>query len=201
MLAMVRSTGGGFFRDNAFLVAAVSLPLLVVGFFLLFTAIPRWTVPAPQHDLLLHTRTWDQTGPRVSVDFAVVDGRVQATVRPLAENVSPHRATLWLVDHTDMSVREVPFAPPERLQPDEPARTIVIEAFAGRRILDQPKAPDGYEVQTRSSGSPGLIGDLFGMRRYDRSVIVANRGRVVPIRIPSVESYASPDFLGWLIDE
>ncbi len=47
--------GRRFVRDNAFLIAAVALPLVVVGFFLLFTAIPRWTVPPPQHDLLFST--------------------------------------------------------------------------------------------------------------------------------------------------
>lgn len=191
----------GFFRDNAFLVGAVSLPLVVVAFFLLSTAIPRWTVPPPRYDVLFHTRSWDQTGPRVTVDFTVRDGTLQATVRPLPPNVTAHRSTLWLFDHQSRSAREVPFPLPERLADDEAARTIPIDAFDGRRVVAEAKAPDGYEVLTRSSSSPGLIGDLFGMRRYDRTVTLSNGGRVVRIEIPSVNSYDSPDFLGWLIDE
>src|SRR6478735_3199762 len=45
--------GRRFLRDNAFLVAAGLLPVLVVGFFLLATAIPRWTVPPPAYDLIV----------------------------------------------------------------------------------------------------------------------------------------------------
>ena len=115
--------------------------------------------------------------------------------------VTARRSTLWLFDHESRSAREVPFPLPERLADDEAARTILIDAFDGRRVVAEAKAPDGYEVLTRSSSSPGLIGDLFGMRRYDRTVTLSNGGRVVRIEIPSVNSYDSPDFLGWLIDE
>lgn len=192
---------GRLLRDNAFLVGAVALPLAVVLFFVLFTSIPRWTVEPPRHDLLLHARSWDQTGPRITVDFTVLEGTLRATVRPQAANASPQRSTLWLFDHRDLSVREVPLPLPEKLEAGEAARTIVVEALGGRRVVAQTTAPDGYEVQTRSSSSPGFIGDLFGMRRYDRAVTVVRRGRVIPIRVPSLQSYEHPDFVGWLIDE
>ena len=191
----------GFLRDNAFLAGAVSLPLVVVAFFLLSTAIPRWTVPPPRYDVLLHTRSWDQTGPRVTVEFTVQNGTLQATVRPLPPNVTAHRSALWLFDHQTLSAREVSFPLPERLADDEAARTIPLDTFGGRRVVAEAKAPDGYEIQTRSASSPGLIGDLFGMRRYDRTVTLSNGGRVVRIEIPAVNSYDYPDFLGWLIDE
>ena len=195
------SSRGRFLRDNAFLAGAVALPLAVVLFFVLFTSIPRWTVEPPRYDLLLHARAWDRTGPKVTVDFAVHEGALRATVRPQAADASPQRSTLWLFDHRDMSVREVPLSLPERLDDGEAARTIVVEGLGGRRVVTQTTAPDGYEVQTRSSSSPGFIGDLFGMRRYDRTVTVVRRGRVIPIRVPSMPSYEHPDFVGWLVDE
>jgi hypothetical protein len=52
------SSAGRFVRDNPFLAAAVALPLVVVLFFLLSAALPRWTVP-PRYDLLLRTRAYD----------------------------------------------------------------------------------------------------------------------------------------------
>ena len=158
-------------------------------------------MPPPRYDVLFHTRSWDQTGPRVTVDFTVQDGTLRATVRPLPPNASAHRSTLWLFDHQAMSAREVSFPLPERLADGEAARTIPIDVFGARRGVAEGKAPDGYEVQTRSSSSPGLIGDLFGMRRYDRTVTLSNGGRVVRIEIPSGNSYDSPDFVGWLFDE
>ena len=191
----------GRLGGNAFLVGAVSLPLVVVGFFLLSTVIPRWTVPPPRYDVLLHTRSWEQSGPRVTVDFTVEEGRLMATVRPLAANTISSRSTLWLFDRATMSVREVPVELPEQLAEGEAARALRIEALAGRRVLAQAEAPDGYEVRTRSTSSPGLIGDVFGMRRNDRTVTVAHRGRVVRIEVPSRQRQADPEFLGWVIDE
>src|SRR5688572_30393210 len=78
---------GRFLRDNAFLVAAVSLPLVVIAFFLLAAAIPRWRVPPPAYDLLI--RAADDYNPaanrRVVVDFEVRGGKVVATARPISE--------------------------------------------------------------------------------------------------------------------
>jgi hypothetical protein len=191
---------GRFLRDNAFLVAAVALPLVVVVFFVLSTTIPRWTVPPPRYDLLVRTRSWDQTGPRIAVDFMVQDGKLQAMVRPLPVNTGPMRSTLWLFDHQEMNAREVPIALPEKLADGEDSRTIVIDDFGGRRVLAQIKAPDGYEFQTRSGNSPGIVGDLFGMRRYTQTAGLVNRGRLIPIDLPSIQ-YEYPEFVGWLIDE
>src|SRR5215813_11728655 len=71
----------GFFRHNAFLVAAVALPVIVVAFFLLATAIPRWTVPPPAYDLVLRVgKSYEQPRPQVAVEFKVDDGRIVAFV-------------------------------------------------------------------------------------------------------------------------
>jgi len=74
---------GRFLRENAFLLAAVLLPLVVIGFFLVATAIPRWVVPAPAYDLLMRRAgAYDQTAPRVAVDF-VLRAKVGEVPAPL----------------------------------------------------------------------------------------------------------------------
>ena len=78
--------------------------------------------------------------------------------------------------------------------------TIPIKALAGRRVLAHTRAPDGYELQSRSSSSPGVIGDLFGMRRYGNAVAIANRGRVVPVLVPGRYRYEVPDLVGWIVE-
>ena len=91
---------------------------------------------------------------------------------------------------------------PDSLAEIDPPRTIVIDAFAGRRVLAQAKAPDGYELETRRHRSPGIVGELFGMGRYDQRASLVNRGRVVPIALPSPYQYQSPVYaVGWLVDE
>lgn len=192
---------GRFLRDNAFLVAAVLLPVVVIGVFLLLTAIPKWSVPPPQHDLLLYTSDYDRSSPRVTVDLFVRDGTLQATFRLPAKDSYPPVVRLWRFDHTTLSTREVPIDLPGDITDGAPARTIIVEALSGRRIVTETKAPDGYEVRTPDHSGPGVIGDLFGMRRHDQSLVIVNRGRVVPIEIPTPNRYQTPTFLGWLIDE
>ena len=191
-----------FLRANAFLVAAAALPLVVVGLFLLASAIPRWTVEPPAYDLLLRaTGPYDQTRPRVAVDFSVRDGRVEATVRPLAAETYAPPTTLFLFDHETLQVRAIPFEIPVITEGATPI-TVPVDALREVRVLDQPIAPDGYRFESRVSRGPGIVGDLFGMNRYDPHAALVNRGRVVPITGLSSTVYHMPLYaLGWVVTD
>jgi hypothetical protein len=191
----------GFLRNNAFLVAAVVLPLLVVAFFLLASAIPRWTVAPPAHDLLLRVgKPYGGKFPHVGVEFKVRGGQLEASVRPVPRDRYEQPWALFVFDHQTLNLREVPLNLPESPPEDSPTQTIVVD-LAGRRILEQAKAPDGYELRRDRSRGSGLVGDLFGMRGYDRSVALVNKGRVIAIPLPSGYEYLSPvDAIGWLTD-
>jgi hypothetical protein len=134
------------------------------------------------------------------VDFKLREGRVEATVRPLAPNEYVQPSALFVFDHKTMNVRQIPLDLPDDLGPTDPPRSIVVDALAGRRVLDPTKAPDGYELQSRNNVGPGILGDLFGIGRYGRASLV-NRGRVVPIVLPSPDAYSSVSAVGWLADE
>jgi hypothetical protein len=189
---------GRFVRQNAFLVAAVSLPVVVVVFFLLAAAIPRWTVPPPAYDLVLRGSSYDQPVQRVSIEFDVRDGRVQATVRAVPANAYPSRATLFLFDHRTMKVSRVAVDVPD-IKEGEAPRTFVVPALAKLHVIATASAPDGYELKLRHSGGAGIVGDLFGMGHYDRNVSLVNRGRVVSVVLPPPYEYYSPvSALGWV---
>ena len=79
-------------------------------------------------------------------------------------------------------------------------QTVVVEAVRGRRIVTDTKAPDGYQLRTPDGGGPGVIGDIFGMRRYGQPAAIVNRGRVVQIDIPTSNQYQTPLFVGWVVD-
>ena len=190
---------GRFLRDNVFLVVAVSLPVAVVGIFLLLTAIPKWTVAPPRYDLLLQTTEYARTNSQISVDVFVRDGVLQATLRVVNDTHVP-RVRLWRFDHATLSVREVPLDIPTLAGGADQARTVVIEALRGQRIVTDAEAPDGYQVRRPDGGGPGVIGDIFGMRRYGQPAAIVNRGRVVPIDIPTPNRYEAPAFVGWVVD-
>ena len=199
---------GRFLRDNAFLVAAVSLPLVVVAFFLLSTAIPRWTVPPPAYDLLLRANdvyNSNQTNPRVT-EFSVRDGKVEAKIRAIPANAYLSRTALFLFDHATLTVSEIPVELPDKLVlvEGDPPRTIVVDTPQGRRVLAQARAPDGYQLETRSQRGPGIVGELFGMHRYNSDSVLTNRGRVVQVTLPGPyqnQYVSSVSALGWLVPE
>ena len=191
-----------FLRDNAFLVAAVALPLIVVGFFLVASVVPRWLVPPPGYDLLLRASgPYDQSRPRVAVEFRVRDGRVEAVARPTSTTVYSQPAELFLFEHETLNVRRIPFDLPD-LKEGDPPSTIPIAALAGRRVVAETKAPDGYELQTGSRGGSGIVGELFGMGRYDYQVVLVKGGRVVPVSLPGPYEYRySVSAVGWVLED
>lgn len=191
---------GRLLRDNVFLVAAVALPLVVVGFFLLATAIPRWTVPPPRYDLLVKANSYRHPLPSMHVDYIVSSAGVHAHVRPVPANGYPQHMALFIADHATGRLREVPVTLPDAMKPDDQPRDIAVEGLTGVRIVTTPEAPDGYRFDTRSRRGPGLLGDLFGMRRYDLGLVLVNGGRVVALTPPPSSDHLSPATpLGWLV--
>lgn len=187
----------GFLRDNVFLVAAVALPVLVVGFFLLATAIPRWTVPPPAYDLLVkgYKPYSGDYRLKVSYDLDVRDGHLQLTVRPLATEQYQNKPVLFLIDHKTLAAHPVTMTLRET-PPDSPETTI-FDPVPGRMLLDGTQAPDGYRLDQRPYHSTGILGDLFGMHSYQTNMVLMNRGRVIPVDLP--EPYDSPMyFVAWV---
>jgi hypothetical protein len=194
-----------FVRDNAFIVAAVALPVLVGAFFVVASAIPRWTVPTPTFDLVLRVgRPYDSVPGKVVIDFNVRDGRVEAIVRPAPPQGYTQPWGLLYVDHATMAVREIPLDLPTSLAPGEESRTVVIEGLSNVTVSAQTTAPDGYKLESSTSGSPGIVGDLFGIGRYRQSAALVNRGRVIRLELPSPyqEPYQSmPYAVGWVLEQ
>lgn len=193
-----RAMAARFLRDNAFLVGAVSLPLVVVGMFLLLTAVPKWTVAPPRYDLLLQATEYDRANSPVGVELFVRDEALQARLRAVKEGHVP-RVRLWRFDHATLSVREVPMNLPTPGGGDD-VQTVVVEALRGRRIVTYATAPDGYRMRTPDGSGPGVIGEIFGMRRYGQPAAIVNRGRAVAIDIPTANRYQAPAFVGWVLD-
>ena len=198
-----------FLRENAVLVAAFVLPAIVAALFMLATAIPKWTVPLPQHDLLLRVERYESPPPDISVEFAVREGQIEAVVRPVVKPESPNvavvypaRWTLLLFDHSTLQIREVPVAIPRDIPPGE-SRTVAVDALAGRRIIQGDEAPDGYKVVSLNTGSGGggIVNDLFGMNhRFRRGMAIGRGGRTIDLDLPVPyrDSYGTIVTIGWM---
>jgi hypothetical protein len=191
---------GRFLRDNAFLVAAVLLPVVVVGFFLLSTAIPRWTVPPPAYDLLLRSqKPYDSGRPRIAIEFEVRDGRVRSA-RTAAPDATCSRRSCSFRSQDDERQRV-------RSRRPCPARSAIRRDGVRRRggRTSRRRRDEGarrLRLETRTHHGPGLLGDIFGMNHYDIGLSLVNRGRVIPIALPEPyrSNYYSAYFVGWVVD-
>jgi len=201
-----------FLQRNIVLVAAFVLPAAVAALFILATTIPKWTVPPPQHDLVLRVeRPYASPPPDVSVEFSLRDGQVEAIVRPVVRPDNPslgmpyvQRWALLLFDHTAMQVREIPVDVPPSL-PQGETRIVPIDALAGRYVTAGETAPDGYKVASVSSGGGGgIVGDIFGMsRRYRPRIAIAKDGRTIELDVPVPyrDAYTVSYPIGWIRDD
>ena len=195
-------------RGQAFLIAAAALPLLVVAFFLVATAIPRWTVPPPAHDFVFSVdEPGDSRTPAETYTFAVRGEQVVASVTRLAPNTYAPRTRLMLFDHESGAVREVGVVAPAGVVP-EPSPgggtitgTFVVEELSGRRAIAAPVSPDGYRFETGQRGGGGIIGELFGMRSGSRRLSLVRDGRVVALDAPSPVYAGSARAVAWLTGE
>lgn len=170
----------------------------MVGLFFVASAVPRWRVPDPQYDLLFTVDLgYDPAGPRVMTSVVVRDGRVEADIRAAAPNTHPTRSSLYLFDHVSGDVRDVPFDAPPTLPEGDEVLTVAIPALAGRKVIAGNRAPDGYEFEVRNSSAPGLVGELFGMRRYGQDAVIKRGGRVIPLEVPGGSVFATRA-IGWL---
>jgi hypothetical protein len=198
-----------FLQGNIVLVAAFVLPAAVAVLFILATAIPKWTVPLPEHDLVLRIeQPYTSPPPDVTVEFSVRDGQVQAIVRPVVRPDNPalgapyvQRWALLIFDHATMRVREIPVEIP-RSVPQGETRTIASDALAGRYVISGDTAPDGYRVTSlNTGGGGGIVGELFGMnRRYRRGMSIGKDGRTIELDLPAPyrDAYGVIAPIGWI---
>lgn len=198
-------------RGNAFLIAAVALPLIVVGFFLLAMAVPRWTVDPPAHDLILsvdESSSYSQRATRRS--FEVRNGQVVAIQEPVSSRPSIEQGEtaylpdtgLIIVDHETQEIRELAVVPAPGPEPppgpDEPASFVVAD-LARRSVVAGDVAPDGYAFEMRTWSGPGLMGEIFGMRSRGVGFALTKDGRVVSVELRT-ERYVMPRVVGWIVD-
>lgn len=185
-------------KSHLFIVAAVALPVVVVALFVIASVVPGMRVADPQHDLVLAADTpHDRSANPVTIEVRVREGRVEADLRRAAPGTYPASTRLFLYDHQTGDVREVPIDVPAALPGEDEVRTIEIEAFRGRRIVAEGRAPDGYAFELRSGNGPGLVGEIFGVGGYRQNAVIVNDGRIIPIELPSTSIYAARA-IGWL---
>lgn len=186
-------------RQNPMIAASILLPLVIVVFFLLATAIPKWLVDPPAHGLLFTVPDRTYSAPEIHVRYDVIDSRLR--VRVFKTGVTYRNSPrLFLFDPGKSVTREIMFDLPVDKDSFEDGDELVVPELAGRTVSTERTAPDGYEVFGPDYRNSNLMTALFGgNRRRDFSIVKS--GAVVDIPQPGNNVYYyNVRFLGWLLD-
>lgn len=182
----------------------ISLPVLVVVFFLLATYVPRWLVDAPQYDFLF-TQDWRNTNDRLLWRYEIdLDGRDQLRVRafPTEPDEYAWLPRLFRYEHESGEVHEIRLPVPESSEVDEDGVLVEVPEL-GSIIVDPRKiAPDGYELMDRGGRQGQLLGLFYRGNRDD--LAISKSGAVVAVHFGQEHDryyydFYNLQFLGWVI--
>jgi hypothetical protein len=157
-----------FLKDNFVLVVGLTLPILLMVGFIVFSTLPRSLSDPPQHDLIFATPNY--TGSSnilpVNVILVVKDGvlKAQYTRVPQAPNGAYYGGTwkkLYRFQAGPQTVRELPFGIPQDIASIATTREDTVDATKDLQLDTTLRAPDGYELDYGSTRRGGLLTDIF----------------------------------------
>jgi hypothetical protein len=200
-----------FLKDNFVLVVGLTLPILLMIGFIVFSTLPRSLSDPPQHDLIFAVPDYSVFGNNLPVNVMLIvkDGTLKAQYTRVAQapNGGYYGSTGWKKLYRyqagPQTVRELPFGIPQDVASIATTREDDVEATKGLKLDTTLRAPDGYELDYRSSRGRGLLTDIFGgsssyeprLRKGASSVrLRTGDGRT--------DFYAgNVEFIGWVIGQ
>jgi hypothetical protein len=159
-----------FLKDNFVLVVGLTLPILLMIGFIVFSTLPRSLSNPPQHDLIFAVPDYSipSNNLPVNVMLIVKDGELKAQYTRVAQapNGGYYGGTGWKKLYRyqagPQTVRELPFGIPQDVASIAPTREDVVEATRGLTLDTTLRSPDGYELDYGSGRGRGLLTDIFG---------------------------------------
>lgn len=158
-----------FLKDNFVLVVGLTLPILLMAGFIVFSTLPRSLSNPPQHDLIFATPDYSGSSNNLPVNVMLIvkDGvlKAQYTRVPQAPNGAYYGGTwkkLYRYQTGPQTVRELPFGIPRDIASIAPTREDTVDATKDLTLDTTLRAPDGYELDYGSRRSAGgLLTDIF----------------------------------------
>ena len=196
-----------FVTDNLAIVAAIVLPLVLVGLLAVSSLVTNRVVADPEYDFLVATNFYG--GSNEAFYFDVVQNRLKISYAfPVQVNgayQNGNLSRLWRVRVPSMAVEEIALVPPPRGADTTDGQRIPIEiaGVSDLRVLSTQPAPDGYEFQQSYDYYNGnIMRELFGSRGANGGPVsaIVKDGRAVPVRNLGGTAYNAYNarFVGWI---
>jgi hypothetical protein len=197
-----------FLKDNFVLVVGLTLPILLMIGFIVFSTLPRSLSNPPQHDLIFATPDYSgaNANPPIYVRLIVNDGvlKAQYTRPPQAPTGGYYGGgwkKLYRYQAGPQTVRELTFGIPQDVASIAQMREDTVEATRDLKLDTTLRAPDGYELDYGSNRGRGLLTDIFwSSSSYEPRL----RNGASSLRLKTGDGgtafYAgSVEFIGWVV--
>ena len=187
--------------SNWTLIAGVSLPVIVLIGFLLYSYIARQTAEPPGYDAIfsMYINAGGEALQQANLSYSVEGDRivVSASGRALPAVLRSTQA-LYRLDHETLTATRITFDEPEQVTGSN--QVIEVPELDGLRVTPEIVAPDGYRFRSGYDRGPGIIGALFSPRRSG-GVTIEKLGVVHRLNTPEkVEFSGYARFLGWVVE-
>ena len=197
-----------FLKDNFVLVVGLTLPILLMIGFIVFSTLPRSLSNPPQHDLIFAVPDYSVSSNNfpVNVILIVKDGVLKAQYTRVAP--APNGAyygggwkKLYRYQAGPQTVRELPFGIPQDVASIAPLREETVEATKDLTLDTTLRGPDGYELDYGRNRVRGLLTDIFWSSSSSEPRL---RKGASSVRLRTGDGrtsfYAgSVEFIGWVI--
>ena len=157
-----------FLKDNFVLVVGLTLPILLMVGFIVFSTLPRSLSNPPQHDLIFAVPDYSVSSNAlpVTVILIVKDGELKAQYTRVAPAPGGgYYGTGWKKLYRyqagPQTVRELPFGVPQDVASIASTREDTVDATKDLKLDSTLRAPDGYELDYAPSSGRGLLTDIF----------------------------------------
>ena len=157
-----------FLKDNFVLVVGLTLPILLMIGFIVFSTLPRSLANPPQHDLIFAAPDYSGSSNNLPVNVTLIvrDGVLKAQYTRVAQ--APNGGyygggwkKLYRYQAGPQTVRELPFGLPQDVASIAQMREDTVDATKDVKLDTTLRAPDGYELQYDLNRGRGLLTDIF----------------------------------------
>lgn len=157
-----------FLKDNFVLIVGLTLPIVLMIGFIVFSTLPRSLSDPPRHDLIFAVPDYSIPAANlpIALKLVVEDGVLKAQYTRIAPGPGGYYGGSWKklyrYDAGSQTVRELPLPIPADLESITSVREETVDATSNLRLDTTTRAPDGYELDTRTGRSGGgLLTDIF----------------------------------------
>lgn len=191
---------GNWIKENLVLVAGVSLPVLLILFFMLAKVIPEKAVADPKHKAVIALQSYNSG---YNFSFKVKDGKLNVTYtapKDVYDNGSREESKILIYDGATGEAESITLEIPENAIAGK-AVDIKLPRLDKLTLSNSETAPDGYMFQREGYRNSSFVAEIFSYNNRRTPHSLTKDGRIITIAPLKDRYYGDVNFIGWVMEE